>query len=484
MASLFFVTLKIAIFKFVIFTFLLMLKYLNIFKNWSWSQTFLILSVIFGFTWFVLVPAMQVPDELAHYFKVIESADFKNPIILKDNTLGANLPKSVVVFASEMTFVNGKSLPFDPSVKFEFLKYNQFLDQSLDYSDTLYTPFTNTATKLLPVYLPALLGAFVAIQLSLSPIYIYFLAKFFSLLFYVLAGFYLIRKSNTAYQPILFVCLLLPMSLFLATGITADTVSILVAIAFTTMVFSLRQTSQKLTKLNCLNVILLTIFLALIKSTYAPLALLIFLLPPFFEQKPKDFILKSILTLVPILAVGYTMVFMDKVSVPLRLDITINPSEQLTFILTNPIEFILIFFNTLKLYYLEWLKGVIGVLGWLDTPLPIWSYFLGYGLLFLCIQNPDGKLKLKIWELILILIIFIGSFLGVLFFLYLLWNSPQSPTIEGFQGRYLLPFVPMILILLKETPLSRFKINKSLIIWGTILLLYQTTYSLFARYYL
>ena len=48
----------------------------------------------------------------------------------------------------------------------------------------------------------------------------------------------------------------------------------------------------------------------------------------------------------------------------------------------------------------------------------------------------------------MLIAIAIATFLSLMLLAYLGWNALESPRIEAFQGRYLLPLVPLLLIAL------------------------------------
>src|SRR5205814_9116994 len=51
-----------------------------------------------------------------------------------------------------------------------------------------------------------------------------------------------------------------------------------------------------------------------------------------------------------------------------------NPSEQLVFIRNDPWSFVAVCLYTFRISVLEYARQIVGVLGWLQTPLPTWVY--------------------------------------------------------------------------------------------------------------
>ncbi len=87
-------------------------------------------------------------------------------------------------------------------------------------------------------------------------------------------------------------------------------------------------------------------------------------------------------------------------------------------------------------------REAIGVLGWLDVPLPWWAYLL----------SAVTLLAAAIWrravEPPVPAPLVVGSLVATLFLvalsLYFIWTPVGADRLEGFQGRYLLPVLPLV----------------------------------------
>jgi hypothetical protein len=127
----------------------------------------------------------------------------------------------------------------------------------------------------------------------------------------------------------------------------------------------------------------------------------------------------------------------------------VDPGAQLAFLLSHPLEIPVIAFTTLHTLGQSYLAQMIGVLGWLDAPLPRISYgILGLG--FAAILAMDGVCvkPLLRWTFLA------GSAVSTaLIFsgLYLMWTPLFSlGPIEGVQGRYFLPILPFLMFLIPK----------------------------------
>jgi hypothetical protein len=99
----------------------------------------------------------------------------------------------------------------------------------------------------------------------------------------------------------------------------------------------------------------------------------------------------------------------------------------------------------------HYLPEIVGVLGWLDTPLPNAFYPAAYAMLGAAVAAPaavglgGGWRRVRIGAPLLALAGIAGVFLA----LYLGWSRTGSPVIEGVQGRYLLPLLLMLPLMLE-----------------------------------
>jgi uncharacterized membrane protein len=86
------------------------------------------------------------------------------------------------------------------------------------------------------------------------------------------------------------------------------------------------------------------------------------------------------------------------------------------------------------------IAGTIGLLGWLDTPMPS-PYYLAMMLVLLAayIAELDHGEKVKRSTTALLLLPSLAAILGVLLAGYLVWTPVGASWIYGIQGRYWIP---------------------------------------------
>ncbi|MHC4555045.1 MAG: DUF2142 domain-containing protein [Planctomycetota bacterium] len=128
----------------------------------------------------------------------------------------------------------------------------------------------------------------------------------------------------------------------------------------------------------------------------------------------------------------------------------------------------------------------IGVLGFLDTWLPKWIYWSYPFVLILAALLDKGRANRLGWlQKIWIVCIVIQVYLLIDLSLYLIWTPPGADTIHGVQGRYFLPLVmPVLLILYNHgLKLPELPFTKLAATGYSIAVLMATCLSVYARYY-
>ena len=137
----------------------------------------------------------------------------------------------------------------------------------------------------------------------------------------------------------------------------------------------------------------------------------------------------------------------------------ISPSQQISYILSVPLNFITVLFNSIIVNFHYYLVTFVGFFGWvdvgLDTPLPdvvVFAYLL---VLILAAIFDENGYKIKIHQKVISLFIVLIMSFAIFVIEYLLWTPVGSNIIDGVLGRYFIPFTPLLLLLL----LNKWKVN-------------------------
>jgi hypothetical protein len=87
--------------------------------------------------------------------------------------------------------------------------------------------------------------------------------------------------------------------------------------------------------------------------------------------------------------------------------------------------------------------SMIGILGWGETPMPNWYFGAATAALALAMIAPGNRGPV-LRPALLAILSFAGLLTATCFTLYLSWTPVGAPKIDGLQGRYILPVLPLL----------------------------------------
>ena len=156
---------------------------------------------------------------------------------------------------------------------------------------------------------------------------------------------------------------------------------------------------------------------------------------------------------------------------------TFAPARQLRLMVTDPLKDTEVLATTLwRSGWIFWEQLVAGI-GWLDVFFPRWVYTSLTVLVVASIFSIVPRSTLGTWRLVWSLAVLILTALGTSFSLYVFYSSYGATTINGLQGRYYLPLIPMLIVVLgiqtTHSPLSRRFANVVGEYGGTALISFQ-----------
>lgn len=311
------------------------------------------------------------------------------------------------------------------------------------------------------VYLPAIIGFTVARLFSLGYYPMLMLGRLCMLAFYVFAASWAIKKIPVG-KMALFLTALLPMSLHLAASLSYDAVILALSMmTFSYIVYLAYGEVETIRWKERLTMLVLAVLLASCKvGVYLPILLLLLLVPKakFGGGKQKTWIFILIL-----LASAVSCVLMNLPSISLGTHSTRFLNDQGETLITSgwalqhPVEVLKMMLATVKREFFLWIRGAIGnSLSWFTIRIRDWVV-LGFGLCLLsAILKEEGTepitptLKQRLLLLVPVILC------GVMFlFGMLVWWTPQGATvIEGVQGRYFIPMIPLVLFAVPQFSLK------------------------------
>ena len=402
------------------------------------EKLFLTFMLPVGMFYLVFMLPTYAPDESAHIWRIYDISE-GNILAKQDeegNSIGTNVPEELIEAKQETLNT--------------YAKLKEMLARGQDSGETVNVISPAQAYPFV-LYLPAAI-IFTIVRLCHIPIlWGLYLAKLVNFVIFLAGGYYAIKKIPFG-KYILLACLFLPMVLQQAVSLSADSIintGLFVYIAYTiALIFQKEKISKK--QLVCYSILIL--FVALAKMAYIPMIALGFMLlfSKQMTQKQKIAIL-GVGTLICIAIVGINYIYSTTLVNPSAQAYyeaqNVNGTEQIKGVLQNPFSFVKVLKNTIEVYGESYLYGMIASpLGWLDivvSPL-VTIAFLIVVIFSSMIENNEVAFtrKQKIWNLLIVM----GTALLIIGAMYLSWTGIGADVVEGVQGRYFIPLLPLLLL--------------------------------------
>ena len=433
-----------------------------------------------------LVPPFQKPDEQAHFEQsLIISKGFVSCDKKSNNTMPIEKKYTDFIktpYLDLLTHGKGK-LPV--SVFFSDLFSSKKDGKKINFNIDHLCSFPIVS------YLPQALTLKIATLVNVNPIQSIYLVRLVMTILSYFWFLYLYKKINGSYKLILLFTFALPMTLHQLSSFSYDAFHIMFGLTFFMLIINenigvINHTTTKYTKLF----IVLLLFLASKKIGYETFFLFIFLIP--FKIKPM---MISSLIFIPFYILSKLSGSFDLQAS--LINTAINPLHQFNFLISNPLNILSILISTTVSRFTFYLQNLIGIFGWLEYGLDPFSYFL-YGLFFIyVIVVTRHALSLTKNKKILLFTTLTLSYIFIVLLAFVFNTTPGQLTAHGVQGRYFIPFIPFIVLLIaqikyylglnnfhKKTPfqVSPLLINVLSVITVTYLIS-ATFFGVFNRYY-
>lgn len=394
-------------------------------KKIKLEKIFVVSILIIGISYFIFLPPMEVPDEVAHYVRSYE------------------ISKGLFTYDKSIDGHHGNYLPIDLyllgdrtfSYKDLFNKFN------IKVSETK-TVVENTALHYSPLsYFPQSIGMFLSRIINVPLLLEIYFAKLFALLFFSISIYFSMKyipiKKNTLYLMCFF-----PMVIQQTASLSADSVLITSSLSFISFILYLKYKDESVVDIKeVILLFILFLFIAMSKSVYIFLFILMFSIPKEKFKYNKYLVIFSILAVVGIIY----FLWSKNISVYISSEDNFNLKKE--YILNNPMKYIGVLMNTIKVNGNFYLSSIIGRnLSWFSISINDFIYYsiLLLILIFIVFDNDKRiKLDLKIMSFIIIGIVSMLVFTG----LYLTWTNISDNVIAGVQGRYFIPIVFLVFLI-------------------------------------
>lgn len=447
----FFFLLMVLLFAVILGLFFLLKKKAKL----EWIATYCVFG--FGLIYLLILPAFSAPDEQRHY---ISAYKLSNQMLLQEPV---DINGNVFVRVGDYEIFNKK-----PGVEY----YGNFYGSIFDFSNNDATLVgQNEAVDAgggIVAHLPGAIGITIARLLKLNRSMMLLLGRFMGLLFYCFCIYWAIKKMPFG-KMVLFVISMFPMTLEEASSFSYDLVVNGLVFFVTAYMLSLIYEKPKVSIKDVILVSLTLFLVAPCKAVYIFVAGMWILIPKekFVQSKMKKGQWKWLTTLIVFLStlLPNMIVNMSKVSgISTNSGLVSWAGERgysMSDLLQNIPYSFCIFINTLVQNLEGYLNTIVGrFLGWLEIPV---SQFVVVGflmILFLEFFRVKEQYVIKTKERVCYGILAGLISLAVLAAMWLAWTPVSYDNIQGVQGRYFLPMIPLLYLVVANN--KKIKIKSSM----------------------
>lgn len=427
-------------------------------------------GLIFGVIFLAVTPPYQAPDEPRNFHRAWHVASgHPMPLIDGEEAYG-EIPLSLYLFRQVHMQIalnpdarmSGEfwrrmaEVPLHPSaeeweevVATGWLTHPPMVDrprERVDLSDTIY---------LSPVpYLGSAAGVRLAQWSNSSVLNVHYAGRMGNLLLALALGV-LVLRYTPHWNHTLAVVMLAPMSLFLMASNSHDTVTHALGFLLLAMVLRLRcRPEGSLRWWDWWPAALLFPLLVFSKINYILLFPLLLLVPWDRFRNWRGWLggLAGVVAVLMAALISWVLYYADRpVSEWERPQVDREAQRELVF--QYPLYYAEVLYHSFRFNGEQWMKQMIGILGWLDTDPGaavrlLWVAALALAFLVDGSRWRAAGQRWRWWERVGIAGVVGYSAVAIVTIFFLTWTEPYSLVIQGAQGRYFLPLLPWMVVAL------------------------------------
>lgn len=434
------------------------------------------IAIILGMVLVVFGPPMTVPDENTHFLNAYTIADGQIFPQNVDGQMGKYIPAEVKDFVvdnnSKFSGIDGQKYSFKEYYFNSHLEYKKGEKIFGEYWGQDINPISYIFSSTGMVIGKVLLSA-----KQESPFNLLLFGRIFNLTFYIITMYFAI-KITPYYKNTMFLLALMPMSIYLGASLSYDALLIPSTFLLFAYILKLRQSDKILLK-DIMIICSIVFLLFSVKQAYAPLVLVLFSISPrHFGDKKRYY---KIIGIVGIVCMSALMINQINNLSSLNIDKIVNENVTLQgkYVKSHLGIMIPIILKSFIQYKSFYIHGIIGILGQLDTnlPIPLLTIFLLILIMVMIIDSCEAAnitIEFKLLGIVAIFIFVYFSFRSM----YIRWTPLVEPiygdTVSGIQGRYFIPIMPFVFVMFANNLSVKYKATNKLISYNTKIVYYTS----------
>lgn len=414
-------------------------------KNIKEENIFLLTVPVICLMFMATMPTFKNHDELYHWIRTYEVSTGVLATKVEDGVQGTKMPEAITAIMKS----NWETTTYSD--------VNYALGIEMD-KDNTYTIDSKTAAVYAFVqYIPQAIGVAIARVFTSKPLIMAYAGRLFNIIFAMFVLYKAIKLMPFG-KKIFLIISYIPIVIEGFSSLSPDAMTTSISFLYIAYILNLAFDEKKIVGLKQkIFLTILSIIVALCKIVYLPLVLLLFLIPKekFCNtgKEDKSPITKKILNIMLIagIAVVINLLWLGFSSRYL-LNLRDGDSKyQVLLLFKNPIMYIQELIYTFNLYGNNYLTGMLGEsLGWgelirLNFIVPSVLFVL---LIIELVTDETLRNKFSGWQKFVIFITFLIIFGLIFTSLYVQWTTIGSESILGVQGRYFIPILPLLMLLI------------------------------------
>ncbi len=436
-------------------------KVVSIFKQTHWA--FVAIAGIFGLIYVFITPPLWGFDEVAHFNRAYQISGGKLiPPVDKSGALNRDMPSNLV----ELEYYVYGDLMDNSKVGVSFRKDVDSRDAyakltSRSFSKDLQTsPIVASYSPI--AYIAPSVGIAVANLFNMSIGVMIIVARLSSLVAYILMVYFALSiLKNKKIKWLVFIVALMPMSVFQASMVSADGMTIGLSLLFTSLLLSAVLNPNEFSKKHLYAIFTVAALIPLVKFNYIFLSLGLLLIPnSIFSTKKIAVIVKSVgLLIVTMSAVIWALLTKadNSSTVSPRPDgLPVVVSDQIMHMLHHPIGFFIAMARSLVDTSDRYIQSMTSMIGWNEVALPfifIGVIIVGIVIAVLYAKEEAILTRKKLYVLNVLAILGVVSIFAAM---YIYFNPTGYSIVDGVQGRYFIPFIiPVSALIVSLVPSNR-----------------------------
>ena len=428
--------------------FIVVLHWLSLGKEIRIERLFLFSMIVLSLAYMLFFAPVSVPDEQAHY---ISAYRLSNYFLFHWGQFSQN---DILMRQADAEFFG----QFAVSGNLDAQSYQRVIENFTWFTGKtqLVTYSANTATNVPLGYVASALGIAVGRLFHLGSLPVFYLGRMFNMAQYIALASVAMRRIPFG-KSVIYAISMFPMVLHLCASFSYDCMIIGVSMLFVAEVVRMIY-GETISRGQVILCAVLCFVLAPSKLVYTPLLFLVLLIPG--EKLKGVFRYPTLLKVIFITAgivgllVGQIHSLASYVGEAGGSYVAWAEEEgySISWVLQNPLGTLSIFgatFLTSADYFFHTMLG--GSLGWLQIAVPDFLCLPFAGLFFLaCMKKREEVAPVSFLSKCWITILVLGSCGLVFASMFLSWTPISYNVILGIQGRYFLPLLPAVFLIMRN----------------------------------